>query len=116
MKQNQFEFKPFDKVLVRDHDSDLWRAAHYSHIDELQKHHCGGTYWEQCIPYNEETAHLVGTDKPYKKPEPKVWTVKTEEDQIQSFTHNDFLKLIEDMKKTKCESILIIGYTGNREF
>ena len=117
MEQNQFEFKPFDKVLVRDSDQNIWKASIFSHYDEKSNTYvCVGSYYIQCIPYNEETAHLVGTKKPYKKPEPKVWTVKTEEDQIQSFTHDDFIKLIEDMKKTKCESILIIGYTGNREF
>lgn len=112
MEQNQFEFKPFDKVLVRDCDTDLWRATHYSHFNELQKYNCGCSYWEQCVPYNEETAHLLNTDKPYKKPEPKVWTVKTEKDQMQSYTHDEFLKLIENIKKDKSECILTFGYTG----
>ena len=28
-----------------------------------------------CICKNENTAHLVGTNEPYKEPEPKVWRV-----------------------------------------
>lgn len=111
--ENQFQFKPFDQVLVRDYDNDHWSATYYSHFDELQtRHYCGCCYWIQCIPYNEETAHLIGTDKPYKKPEPTEWTVKTEEDQIQTFTHDEFLKLIENIKKDKSECILTFGYTG----
>lgn len=93
--KNQFQFKPFDKVLVRDHDSNLWCAAYYSHIDELQKHHCGGTYWEQCIPYNEETAHLVGTDKPYKKPEPKEWYIDSRDGlEKYDFTNEEFAQFL----------------------
>lgn len=73
MEKNQF--KPFDKVLVRDYDDDPWRTMYYSHFDEQQRHVCISSYWKQCIPYNENTAHLIGTNQPYKEPEPKVWKV-----------------------------------------
>lgn len=74
MKKHQF--KPFDQVLVRDYDDDPWRAMHYSHFNnEQQRHYCASSYWMQCIPYNENTAHLLGTNKPYEEPEPKVWHV-----------------------------------------
>lgn len=54
--------QPFDKVLVRDNDCH-WIADLFSHIDNGIN---GGIYcscfrWRQCIPYNEETKHLVGT-------------------------------------------------------
>ena len=54
--------QPFDKVLVRDNDCH-WTADLFSHIDSGVN---GGIYcsyfrWRQCIPYNEETKHLVGT-------------------------------------------------------
>lgn len=54
--------QPFDKVLVRDDDC-YWIADLFSHIDEGIN---GGIFcscfrWKQCIPYNEETKHLVGT-------------------------------------------------------
>ena len=52
---------PFDKVLVRDEDG-YWAAAIFSHIDDsIHGAVCCGDFGEQCIPYNEETKHLVGT-------------------------------------------------------
>ena len=63
---NKFDIttlKPFDKVLVRDHNDSLWRADFYSHYEDNQhySHVCTGDGYHQCIPYNEETANLVGT-------------------------------------------------------
>lgn len=54
------DFKPFDKVLVRDEDIHIWTPDFFSYIDE-EFYICIGNGWKQCIPYNEETAHLVGT-------------------------------------------------------
>ena len=55
-------FHPYDKVLARgDKDTD-WFATFFSHIDDCSKMAgCGYFICEQCIPYNEETKHLVGT-------------------------------------------------------
>ena len=53
---------PFDKVLVRGHNSKDWRAELFSHIDNtVNMVVCGACYWQQCIPYNYETKNLVGT-------------------------------------------------------
>ena len=53
--------KPFDKVLVRDEDC-YWTADLFSHIDDSIGRVCCSWYsWKQCIPYNDETKHLVGT-------------------------------------------------------
>ena len=53
--------KPFDKVLVRDEDC-YWTADLFSHIDDsIGKVCCSVFLWEQCVPYNDETKHLVGT-------------------------------------------------------
>ena len=53
--------KPFDKVLVRDEDC-YWTADLFSHIDNsIGKVCCSVFLWKQCIPYNDETKHLVGT-------------------------------------------------------
>ena len=54
--------QPFDKVLVRDDDC-YWTADLFSHIDdEINDRICCSCFrWKQCIPYNEETKHLVGT-------------------------------------------------------
>lgn len=54
--------QPFDKVLVRDNDCH-WIADLFSHIDNSINGGicCSCFRWRQCIPYNEETKHLVGT-------------------------------------------------------
>lgn len=77
MKQNQFEFKPFDKVLVRDGNQCTWKAGIYSHYEKesAMPHVCIGSFYTQCIPYNENTAHLLGTCESYKEPKPKVWRI-----------------------------------------
>lgn len=61
--KKELQFKPFEKVLVRDSYNDMWRASFFSHIKEDD-----GRYvttcctWKFCIPYigNES---LVGTTK-----------------------------------------------------
>lgn len=69
------QFKPFERVLVRDSNSGSWRASIYSHSDDNNNHVCISGIWNYCIPYNENTAHLIGTNELYKEPEPKVWRV-----------------------------------------
>ena len=57
------EFKPFDRVLVRDYDNDAWIANIYSHRDEnctFIHQTFGGVGYHQCIPY-EGNEHLLGT-------------------------------------------------------
>ena len=65
---NKFDvnsLKPFDKVLVRDDDKDEWYCEFYSHYRNISycKYGCISSSFRQCIPYNDETKHLVGTDK-----------------------------------------------------
>ena len=64
-KKEKFDvniLQPFDKVLVRGKNGLTWRAEFYSHVDnDLHLVVCGCGLWKQCIPYNEETKHLVGT-------------------------------------------------------
>ena len=60
------ELKPFDKVLVRDSESDNWRANLFSYIGKDGYYHCVYANWVYCIPYNEETAHLLGTTDEWK--------------------------------------------------
>lgn len=58
----KFEFKPFDKVVVRDKEDLVWFADLFSHIDkENNRFACVGNFWNVCLPYNEETAKLIGT-------------------------------------------------------
>ena len=58
----KIELKPFDKVLVRDHKSDNWRANLFSHIDKNGCHYCVWASWNYCIPY-EGNESLLGTTK-----------------------------------------------------
>lgn len=55
--------RPFDKVLIRDKEGDKWRCNLFCHINEelLRKYFCVFDNWIYCIPYNDETKHLVGT-------------------------------------------------------
>ena len=54
--------QPFDKVLGRDTNDNCWIALFFGHIGKgSHRAVCGYFSWTQCIPYNEETKHLVGT-------------------------------------------------------
>ena len=61
-KFNPKTLKPFDKVLVSDGDC-YWKADLFSHIydDITGVICCSCCSWKQCVPYNEETKHLIGT-------------------------------------------------------
>lgn len=62
-------FMPFDKVLVRCGNG-TWGATFFSRCDNKSTWTYVGVdcnNWEQCIPYNEQTAHLLGTTDPYTK-------------------------------------------------
>ena len=60
-------FKPFDKVVVRDEGT--W------HIDFFERYLPGEEFpyegmhqtWQHCLPFNEETAKLIGTKDDYIK-------------------------------------------------
>ena len=55
--------KPFDKVLVRDSLNDTWGCSLFSHIikNDNFSYKCVGNAFVYCIPYNDDTKHLVGT-------------------------------------------------------
>ena len=64
-KKERFDpktLKAFDKVLVN-HD-DIWKVDFFSHICQYEPNgwcQCIGDSYYICIPYNDETKHLVGT-------------------------------------------------------
>ena len=65
-KKEKFDpnmLKPFDKVLGRNVSTDKWGCTLFSNInvDAAHKFHCVGSYYKCCIPYNDDTKHLVGT-------------------------------------------------------
>lgn len=54
--------KPFDRVLVRNLVSSKWRCEHFSYFNNGgPKPYMTSTSYLFCIPYNEDTKHLVGT-------------------------------------------------------
>ena len=55
--------QPFDRVLVRDGILSEWTCTLFSHIINNLPFpiYCSGGYFRNCIPYNNETKHLVGT-------------------------------------------------------
>ena len=55
--------KPFDKVMTRVDGNAIWSANIFSHIDQNGEYVTIGCIagYPYCIPYNEETAHLLGT-------------------------------------------------------
>ena len=57
------EFKPFDKVVVRCSEADRWSIDFFSY-KAPNGYICTGDAWfGYCLPYNEETAKLIGTTK-----------------------------------------------------
>lgn len=57
--------KPFDRVITRLSGDSTWTANIFSHIDRHGKYVTLGCLsgYHHCIPYNEETAKLIGTTK-----------------------------------------------------
>ena len=65
-KKERFDpktLKPFDRVLGRDCDNRIWKCNLFSHITEQDSflYKCVGNAYIYCIPYNDDTKHLVGT-------------------------------------------------------
>ena len=69
VKSNKQKFdpktlQPFDKVLVRDSDVVDWKVQLFSRIIEDEEYYpyvCINESYKYCIPYNDDTKHLVGT-------------------------------------------------------
>lgn len=68
-EKTKYEFKPFDKVLVRDNDNEKWGINLFERYDEEERfpYMCLDECFNQCIPYNEKTAHLLGTTDNYEE-------------------------------------------------
>lgn len=63
------EFKAMDWCLMRD-KKETWKLCQFSFFDdgdyEAPYNAVGGNWFDECIPYNEETAHLLGTTDEWK--------------------------------------------------
>ena len=67
-KKGKFDpktLRAFDNVLVRDSYGDTWKCRLFSHIIKHEKfpYMCSGHAFVYCIPYNDDTKHLVGTSE-----------------------------------------------------
>lgn len=64
-KKERFDIKtlkPFDKVLACYDNQFYWCCELFSFIEEdTNCVKCCGDYYKYCIPYNDDTKHLVGT-------------------------------------------------------
>ena len=67
-KKEKFDPKtlqPYDEVLVRDSRSDKWRCQLFLHIRRsngtIFAYCTNDDPYRQCIPYNNDTKHLIGT-------------------------------------------------------
>ena len=64
---NPKEFKPFDKVLIRDRGNFKWLPSFFEKIVREPSGEISvielisRIRWEMCIPYNDETKSLAGT-------------------------------------------------------
>jgi hypothetical protein len=54
------KFNPFDKVLVRYDDSCTWGMSFFGRYDGMFIC-CSNICFTQCIPFNDDTKHLLGT-------------------------------------------------------
>ena len=68
-KKEKFDpktLKQFDKIIARVDEHGIWCCEWFSFIDSFIEENiilikgCGA-YYRNCIPYNDETKHLVGT-------------------------------------------------------
>lgn len=62
------KFKPMDWCLMRD-KKETWKLCQFSFFDgdyEAPYNAVGGNWFDECIPYNEETKHLLGTTDKWK--------------------------------------------------
>ena len=65
-KKGKFDPKTlnaFDRVLVRNFKTTKWRCEHFSHFDVDNYNPCiaSGCSYTFCVPYNDDTKHLLGT-------------------------------------------------------
>lgn len=68
-KKEKFDPKTlhtYDRVLARDTENSTWRGTLFSHYNKnngiFYPFNTVGGAFGLCIPYNEDTKHLVGTD------------------------------------------------------
>ena len=68
------QFKPFDRVLVRDADDEKWVPHQFSYLSESRIPGpwfitIGGSLWKQCIPYEGNESLVCTSGKPGERDE-----------------------------------------------
>ena len=94
-----YQFKPFEQVLVREDDNSLWKCQIYSHIlikSDKPYYVCMGHLYGQCIPY-KGNEHYYHTKNKYVAPQPKTyhveWGLDSQMEQ-QDYTDEEFENFI----------------------
>ncbi len=62
-KSKKHEFKPFEKILVKDRENGTWKCNFFSHMEEINSkkfYACCSGIWSYVIPY-KGNENLVGT-------------------------------------------------------
>ena len=71
LKSKWITLKPFDKVLVRDGKNEIWEPAFFfrnrPELNVYKYQTVDGKLRVYCIPFNEETAKLIGTSNDWKE-------------------------------------------------
>ena len=66
-----YEFTKGEPVLVRDNDENIWILSSFIQFIPTSCFHVTNgvrpSHWKQCIPYNERTMHLLGTNDDYEE-------------------------------------------------
>ena len=60
-KKKECKFEFLQPVLVRDGKGDSWKYGEFTFGREGLYYINGGISWVSCIPYNDQTKHLLGT-------------------------------------------------------
>ena len=68
-QEQKFEF--LQPVLVRDGKGDSWKYGEFTFGREGLFYINGGISWVSCIPYNDQTKHLLGTTDDWEEEECK---------------------------------------------
>lgn len=85
---SEYTFEPFQKVLVRLQEGEVWKCAFYDRKGVGAYHLVIGPAYDptegNILPYNDETKHLLGTDNdpaPKWEPQPmELVAVKDDEE------------------------------------
>ena len=64
--KEEYQFKPFDKVLVRDCERDLWEISFFGNYSKRPEYRykCMNSFYRECIPFYGNEELLGTTNKP----------------------------------------------------